>query len=379
MRAAPLPLRPLTVLVPLLLVAAGVPAPAGAQAATDRPPNISGGWVGEPGTIHFNFLHRFWATEAKINNSPTMLLGVPVHRRVLMGASYATNSLVVGGEFHELELWGRWAPLVEEDGPVGLGLTGAYNAAAESIDGEVALTVPLGRVRVLGAGRAFSDAHRSGEPGWAAAGGLVVHALDNLSLSADVGRLWRDGEWPGEGPVWGAGVQFRIPASPHTLSLQATNTRTGSLQGASGAENSRRTVWGFEFTIPMVLSRYIPGLRPSRPEQEPPPGAAEGEVRVTMTEDLRFVPDTLRIEAGQTVVWENPTELVHTVTADPEVVRDPEMVSLPEGAETFDSGNMFTGDEFTQTFEVVGQYDYVCIPHDMVGMVGVVIVEEPAR
>lgn len=44
----------------------------------------------------------------------------------------------------------------------------------------------------------------------------------------------------------------------------------------------------------------------------------------------------------------------HTATADPGAVRDPDQVVLSEGAETFDSGNMFTGDEFRHTFTVPG-------------------------
>jgi plastocyanin len=40
---------------------------------------------------------------------------------------------------------------------------------------------------------------------------------------------------------------------------------------------------------------------------------------------------------------------------------------------------MFTGDEFRHTFTVPGEYRYVCVPHDMVGMVGTVIVEPADR
>ena len=80
----------------------------------------------------------------------------------------------------------------------------------------------------------------------------MLHFGDLVSLSGDVGQLSVDGLESKE--VWGAALQLRIPTTPHTLALQAMNTRTGTLQGSSvGA----RTVWGFEFTVPMTLGRYL--------------------------------------------------------------------------------------------------------------------------
>jgi len=37
---------------------------AGAQTVLDRTPNLSGGWVGASGVLHFNFLHRFSISSA---------------------------------------------------------------------------------------------------------------------------------------------------------------------------------------------------------------------------------------------------------------------------------------------------------------------------
>jgi hypothetical protein len=55
--------------------------------------------------------------------------------------------------------------------------------------------------------------------------------------------------------VWGAGLQARIPGSPHSISFFASNATTGTLQGTSVGG---RTVWGFEFTIPVRLSNLVP-------------------------------------------------------------------------------------------------------------------------
>lgn len=363
-----------------------LPGGVSAQAVTDRTPNITGGWVGSPGSIHFNFLHRMRLTGADndVDNSPTMLLAAPLPGSTLLGVQYGTNSRTQGLRHpHEWELFARWAPLPPAPDRIGVSLTAAYNTTASSADGELAVSAPLGPFRFLAAGRAFSDAFLRGEPGWALAGGAVWRVRPGMALSGDIGQTWSDAEWAGEGRVWGAGLQLRIPTTPHTLSIQATNTRTGTLQGSSGAARRKRTLWGFEFTVPIVLARYIPALRNPGPAASVGPGAVPeageartgGEVEVTMNDLMQFVPDTVRIRVGQTVVWTNPTPLPHTVTADPDAVRDPSQVILPEGAETFDSGNMFTGDEFRHTFTVPGTYRYVCVPHDMVGMLGVVIVE----
>lgn len=372
----------LSVLSLLLLL---TPVTGGGQGVLERTPNLSGGWVAETGAVHFNFLHRFWAVDAneedKVVNSPTFLLAAPLPGRTLVGAHYATNSLVSPGRFNEWELFGRWAPDIPS-GPFEPSFTVAYNTAAESADAELGLGLPAGPLRIMAAGRAFSDMAASGDPGWGAAAGAVYRIRNGLALAADVSTVWSDGER--SDPAWGAALQFRIPATPHTVSLQATNTRTGTLQGSSVPDRSRGgTVWGFEFTIPFTLARYLPiggrgggGGAAESDSPQPAPDAAGGTVEVTMTNDLRFLPDTLEIQVGDTVVWRNTTPLIHTVTADPEVVPDPDQVELPEGAETFDSGDMEEGEEFRWVFTVPGTYRYVCIPHAPVNMVGRIVVRE---
>ncbi len=105
---------------------------------------------------------------------------------------------------------------------------------------------------------------------------------------------------------------------------------------------------------------------------------AEEAVRaaeVTMTNDLTFQPRTVRIKAGETVTWRNTSNLVHTVTADPELASDPSSIKLPTGAEPFNSGDLQPGQTFSRTFEVAGEYNYFCIPHESAGMLGTIIVE----
>jgi len=91
---------------------------------------------------------------------------------------------------------------------------------------------------------------------------------------------------------------------------------------------------------------------------------------------LKFVPERVEIEVGQTVLWRNVSFDIHTVTADPGLAANSENVRLPEGAETFNSGRFSPDETFTYTFETSGEYRYFCIPHEATGMVGEVVVRE---
>ncbi|MSR22228.1 MAG: hypothetical protein EXR92_01590 [Gemmatimonadetes bacterium] len=247
------------------------PLPVTSQDVVSRTPNLSGGWVGTPGTGRFNFNHRFWlvggeGNERKVVNSPTLLLGFQIPGGLLVGGQYASNSLVVQNTFNEWEGFVRWAP-PSMPGPVGMALTAGYNSAAKSLDGEVSLRLPFDlpeglpgdSIQVLGAVRGFSDALGTGERGWFGGVGLIIHLSASVALALDGGRLESDGlDLLPQGvevqDVWGAGIQLRIPTTPHSLSINATNTRTGTLQGASAG---RRTAWGFEFTVPLYYSRLF--------------------------------------------------------------------------------------------------------------------------
>ncbi|MFU8813835.1 MAG: c-type cytochrome [Pseudomonadales bacterium] len=76
------------------------------------------------------------------------------------------------------------------------------------------------------------------------------------------------------------------------------------------------------------------------------------------------------------MTWENTSSVVHTVTADPDLAVDAENVELPDGAETFHSGNVEPGASFTREFAVPGRYRYFCVPHESAGMVAELIVRE---
>ncbi len=98
---------------------------------------------------------------------------------------------------------------------------------------------------------------------------------------------------------------------------------------------------------------------------------------VKMENDLVFHPDTLTLNVGDTVTWHNNGQIQHTSTADPSQATNPdEHVKLPEGADTWDSGLLNQGEEFSVTFDVAGEYTYFCIPHEAAGMIGHLTVQE---
>jgi plastocyanin len=195
-----------------------------------------------------------------------------------------------------------------------------------------------------------------------------------VAIAADWAKLTDLEDEEGEA-AWSAGLQLAIPYTPHTLSLQASNTSTTTLEGASVGIGETR--WGFEFTVPLTLSRYFGGRTGSAAAAPRAAGVRDTvAAEVGMTNQLRFTPDTVRIRVGETVRWTNSSDVVHTVTADPTKAVDRARVILPEGASTFDSGDLAPGATFEQTFTVAGEYRYICVPHELAGMLGVVIVEE---
>ena len=94
--------------------------------------------------------------------------------------------------------------------------------------------------------------------------------------------------------------------------------------------------------------------------------SAQQEPVVSMGNNY-FDPIGLRIEPGTTVRFVIDTGS-HSTTAYEE--------RIPTEAIPFDSGVMSEG-SFEHTFDVPGTYDYYCIPHESMGMVGRIVVGEP--
>jgi plastocyanin len=102
-------------------------------------------------------------------------------------------------------------------------------------------------------------------------------------------------------------------------------------------------------------------------------GAPPG-VTVRMTSRDTFVPKTLTIKVGDTVVWENDSPGVHTVTDNSAFASAKQDASMPAGTEPFNSGPVEAGQQYSHTFTAHETYKYFCVPHEADGMVGTIIV-----
>lgn len=89
----------------------------------------------------------------------------------------------------------------------------------------------------------------------------------------------------------------------------------------------------------------------------------------------KFVPLKVTVKVGQTVQWINDAKTLHSVTATPDDAANKADISLPAGAQPFDSGFMQPGATFEYTFTVKGTYKYTCLPHEKDGMNGFVVVK----
>ena len=393
----------------LLLSPVGV----GGQSLLDRPPNLSGNWVGAPGTLYFHFVHRFTTSDAperKVSNVPTFLLAAGLPKRLLAGFNYSTNSTLAPGFPNEWELFARWAPVSEDyEAPLDIGAQVGYNNAAKGVDAEVSVAKKLGTMRLILAGRALSDPFESGNTRFASAAGATVRLGQFVALAGDVASLTnRDST---ERVAWSAGLHFAIPLTPHTVSLHVTNVAVTTLQGASRESSTIR--YGFEFTIPLTLRRYfgpraepapdtasppvtaeatpVPApdtvrpqptasapqrpspaaalppvaggvARPAPPPSAParkPAGPAAATVRTGM-KNISYLRPNLQITVGTTVEWKNNDPLIHTVTAVDK---------------SFDSGLIRPGNTYRHTFTRAGTYNIVCLPHPF--MKAVVVVTAP--
>lgn len=343
--------RALRLAAVLVLIAA----PAAGQGVVDRTPNLDDGWTVKTGVIQFNFLHRFEVSPPpfrKVTSFPNFRLATGLPYGFNVDLDYATNSTVFTGIPNEYQLALRRPLLRESQGaPLDVTATAGYAFAPQSVDGEIELARRAGRVRLLGTIRGMSDGYDVQRSLWGVGTGAVVRVTSWLSLAGDVFGLVNAPDGAGLGTVWGAAAQLRIPYSPHTFSIQVTNTQSASIEGSSRGVKGVHMA-GFEFTIPFTLSRYFgrrgnaaPPAQPAAPVDSTRVTRSEAVVRVA---NLAFGEQSLHVRAGTRVRWINQDQVQHSVTAD-------------DG--TFDSGLIEPGAAWERVFDRAGQYTYHCAPH----------------
>lgn len=87
----------------------------------------------------------------------------------------------------------------------------------------------------------------------------------------------------------------------------------------------------------------------------------QGRYVVCMTNSNRFVPSTLQVPVGATVVWINQGGTHNTEEVDGLWASSVTSASQKE-------------ENHVQVFDEAGTYQYICLPHQSVGMKGTIIV-----
>lgn len=147
---------------------------------------------------------------------------------------------------------------------------------------------------------------------------------------------------------------------------------TVALAGCSGGEST-------ETATDNPTETSTPTATPT----ETPVQCQEGDQTHTVEMDgsghgpFYFDPIGLFISPGDTVEFVNETS-GHSATAYHEDSEYADVTRIPEDAEPFNSGTLQReGASWEYTFEVPGTYDYFCIPHKGLGMIGRIVVCAP--
>lgn len=94
-------------------------------------------------------------------------------------------------------------------------------------------------------------------------------------------------------------------------------------------------------------------------------------------ERIWFAPNGLAVSSGTVLRFVNRDPVnSHTTTAYHPDVYGREL-RIPKRAKPWDSDFLLPGEHFDLVLNEPGVYDYYCIPHEMVGMVGRVVVGRP--
>ncbi|MBV8074156.1 MAG: cupredoxin domain-containing protein [Candidatus Eremiobacteraeota bacterium] len=103
----------------------------------------------------------------------------------------------------------------------------------------------------------------------------------------------------------------------------------------------------------------VPLAAVSDPTPSPPPVSAAPAATVHI-KNSAFVPQTVKIKAGESVQFVNDDDFSHTVTA---------------ADNAYDSGDLPKGKKWTHVFAKAGTYEYVCAYHSF--MKGTITVSAP--
>lgn len=151
--------------------------------------------------------------------------------------------------------------------------------------------------------------------------------------------------------------------------MRLSHPRCGTGPRPGAARLSRRAL--LKLAGALVLSGRTVHLGRGR-EPEPPPDF------VVELKDFFFDPPGLVLRRGQRVSWVLIEDVLgdgHTATAYHPAFD--KVLRIPEEAPPWSSGFLFEpGEHWSREFVTAGVHDYFCVPHEEMGMVGRLLVEE---
>lgn len=107
-------------------------------------------------------------------------------------------------------------------------------------------------------------------------------------------------------------------------------------------------------------------------------GDSNTVLMVTEGSQYYFDPIGLLVGSGDTVTFKIQSGS-HSATAYQKGNGPASVTRIPDGAQAFDSGILSEqGATFEHTFDTTGTFDYYCIPHKSLGMIGRIVVGEPS-
>ncbi len=106
------------------------------------------------------------------------------------------------------------------------------------------------------------------------------------------------------------------------------------------------------------------------------PTAEEYQVDIVFQQnDIHYSPEILTIPRGATVTWLNKAFYSQSATCDPAKAGKTGEVSLPKGAQAWDSGVLYPGQRYSKQFDTPGTYVYFSMPKLSPTTVGTIIVQ----
>jgi plastocyanin len=114
-------------------------------------------------------------------------------------------------------------------------------------------------------------------------------------------------------------------------------------------------------------------------------GVPEDADHVVDMTAVAFEPEELAVSVGDTVAWRFAGGEPHSVTAYGDEIPEDADYWASGGFDSHDAavegwangeGAVVSGESYVHTFETTGEHGYYCIPHEAVGMVGNVVVED---